>query len=180
MKQLHRKAISKGLLRFYQTSAGTMRRNQTAELNKKLWRDRELYEKRCKAISKGKREFFKTPAAEAWREKRSKAAKERWKNPKASWRKHNGICDICGRPCKVQKDHCHISGRKRGILCFSCNVGIGYFKDNKLLLRRAINYLQKYRIRFPRLKIRCVNKHTLTDNQLNREFALLGWKSPVE
>lgn len=40
-------------------------------------------------------------------------------------------------------DHCHTSGKVRGILCSACNLGLGHFKDNKTALRRAINYLIK-------------------------------------
>lgn len=29
----------------------------------------------------------------------------------------------------------------RGLLCNSCNCGLGYFKDNKILLKNAISYL---------------------------------------
>lgn len=38
-------------------------------------------------------------------------------------------------------DHCHITGKIRGILCSNCNVGIGCFNDNVELLYKAANYL---------------------------------------
>jgi len=40
-------------------------------------------------------------------------------------------------------DHCHETGCVRGLLCFSCNVGLGKFKDDENLLLRALRYLQK-------------------------------------
>lgn len=40
-------------------------------------------------------------------------------------------------------DHCHASGRTRGILCIACNAGLGNFTDNPDLLKRAIEYLGK-------------------------------------
>lgn len=56
------------------------------------------------------------------------------------------MCAICettrcssGRNFAV--DHCHTTGKIRGLLCSSCNTGLGQFKDNKLLLQKAINYL---------------------------------------
>ena len=38
-------------------------------------------------------------------------------------------------------DHCHTTGKVRGILCQSCNGGLGLFKDNIDSLRNAIKYL---------------------------------------
>lgn len=39
-------------------------------------------------------------------------------------------------------DHCHSSGRVRGLLCAHCNKGLGLFKDNRETLMRAIKYLE--------------------------------------
>lgn len=39
-------------------------------------------------------------------------------------------------------DHCHASLGVRGILCHSCNVGLGNFKDNPAFLRAAAEYLE--------------------------------------
>lgn len=38
-------------------------------------------------------------------------------------------------------DHNHETGKIRGLLCNSCNVGLGYFKDNPTYLQRSIIYL---------------------------------------
>ena len=38
-------------------------------------------------------------------------------------------------------DHCHTTGVVRGILCNECNRGLGYFKDNKMNLYKAAEYL---------------------------------------
>ena len=38
-------------------------------------------------------------------------------------------------------DHCHAEGHVRGLLCNSCNVGLGHFRDNPTILQQAINYL---------------------------------------
>ena len=43
----------------------------------------------------------------------------------------------------VALDHCHDSGRIRGILCRDCNVGLGTFRDDPNRLRSAIEYLTR-------------------------------------
>lgn len=62
----------------------------------------------------------------------------------------NGVCAICGTntpsPHRVNfyVDHCHTTGKIRGLLCGSCNTGLGHFKDNPDLLTTAISYLEKH------------------------------------
>lgn len=61
-----------------------------------------------------------------------------------------GCCAICFRDEPDGKgafhvDHCHITNRVRGLLCSTCNRGLGMFKDNPRLLRSAIMYLQETR-----------------------------------
>lgn len=56
-----------------------------------------------------------------------------------------GLCPICEQflidPCL---DHCHITGKIRGIICRKCNTGIGMLMDNPSLLRRAAEYLENH------------------------------------
>jgi hypothetical protein len=59
----------------------------------------------------------------------------------------NHCCAICGihdDECKRQLsvDHDHNTGEVRGLLCDSCNGGIGKLKDSIDLLEKAINYLK--------------------------------------
>jgi len=46
---------------------------------------------------------------------------------------------------KLCVDHCHITGKFRGLLCTQCNSGLGYFKDNEEILLNAIEYLRSRR-----------------------------------
>ncbi|MBZ9577682.1 Hpy99I family type II restriction endonuclease [Patescibacteria group bacterium] len=57
-------------------------------------------------------------------------------------------CPICakrtiaGITSKVVLDHNHRTGKVRGWICDSCNTGIGRFKDDIELLKRAIKFLK--------------------------------------
>lgn len=57
-------------------------------------------------------------------------------------------CKIClMHKSQFQKglavDHCHKTGKIRGLLCHKCNTGIGSFQENIARLKSAINYLEK-------------------------------------
>lgn len=56
-------------------------------------------------------------------------------------------CQICGTIFGIQKahvDHCHNTGKLRGLLCQTCNTGIGHLKDDIQTLQKAIKYLEKH------------------------------------
>ena len=59
----------------------------------------------------------------------------------------DGKCKICKKCNSDLKrglfvDHNHTTGKARGLLCHSCNAGIGHFKDNATLLFSAIQYIE--------------------------------------
>ncbi|MBV2355821.1 endonuclease VII domain-containing protein [Streptomyces sp. J2-1] len=53
-----------------------------------------------------------------------------------------GLCCICLAAPAAQVDHCHETGRVRGVLCFSCNAALGQFKDQPEVIRRAAAYVE--------------------------------------
>jgi len=68
--------------------------------------------------------------------------------------KQNGVCAICKKPetteirgkvISLAVDHCHTTGKARGLLCTQCNRGLGLFQDNSESLRSAIEYLAMYK-----------------------------------
>lgn len=69
------------------------------------------------------------------------------------WTSQAGLCKLCSIEMKrpaltrgqaldvVAIDHCHTTGKVRGLLCNGCNKGLGLLNDDVNLLKRAINYL---------------------------------------
>lgn len=56
-----------------------------------------------------------------------------------------GRCAICRAELrKLNVDHCHDSERVRGLLCTTCNTGLGKFGDDPTVLRRAAAYLEAH------------------------------------
>jgi hypothetical protein len=54
-----------------------------------------------------------------------------------------GRCAICRNTERLGIDHSHVSKRVRGVLCDSCNKGLGFFKDDPARLRAALRYLKR-------------------------------------
>lgn len=70
----------------------------------------------------------------------------------------DGKCAICRKDAADEQrkafwdthlsvDHCHSTGAVRGLLCNSCNLAIGKFSDDPVLLLRAASYLLKTQIK---------------------------------
>lgn len=66
---------------------------------------------------------------------------------KRMYKEQNGKCKICCEEPATKRglhvDHCHETGKVRGLLCHGCNVALGSFKDNINLLEKAIEYLKE-------------------------------------
>ena len=66
----------------------------------------------------------------------------------------NGLCAICGssdakRPKHRVRgylcvDHCHKTGKVRGLLCWKCNAAMGNLEDDIALLEKAAAYLRHH------------------------------------
>lgn len=99
---------------------------------------------RCKSRANGRvwretspdymRQYLYGITPEQWREK---------------WYEQGGRCAICGtdewnggKDKRPHADHDHVTGRFRGILCGSCNPGLGRFRHDPALLRAAADYLE--------------------------------------
>ena len=102
-------------------------------------------------------EFLKAMAAEkaGWSALKSKygITKDQYM---ALLEAQNYKCKICGLtsatqaaksgrkrvPTALVVDHCHETGRIRGLLCSNCNSMLGMARDNPVTLLRAIQYLK--------------------------------------
>ncbi len=100
-------------------------------------------------------------AAKAWLERNKEYAKSRHhkyalaaygltvENYNELLEKQNMCCAICKRDTPTGKwkrfcvDHCHKTGKVRGLLCNECNRGMGLLKDDPSLLIKAANYLKE-------------------------------------
>ena len=65
----------------------------------------------------------------------------------------NNKCLICGEiPDKnaihkqrsLHVDHCHTTGKVRGLLCHLCNRAIGLFRERIDLIEKALQYLKSH------------------------------------
>jgi len=70
---------------------------------------------------------------------------EQWERMREN---ENYRCMICGITeeevgRKLDVDHCHSSGKVRGLLCNPCNSMLGHAKDNTEILQSAIKYLKE-------------------------------------
>lgn len=58
-----------------------------------------------------------------------------------------GVCAICKNPPDSRGlaiDHCHATGKIRGLLCNKCNCALGQFSDSLERLNAAILYLKNH------------------------------------
>ena len=69
---------------------------------------------------------------------------------RAEWVVQKGRCGICTRDLRRLRqklrhmDHDHKTGKARGWLCYSCNTGLGGFKDDPSRLKAAVKYLKRF------------------------------------
>lgn len=69
--------------------------------------------------------------------------------------RQKGLCAICGNAAdpngvkaagRLHIDHDHTTGQVRDLLCNHCNRGVGAFRDDPDIMRKAITYIEGHRI----------------------------------
>jgi hypothetical protein len=103
----------------------------------------QTYCKECSRNRDRKVEYIKTRKSGNYLRRRLKKYNLTEKGYNDLLIKQNFVCAICkskeARALAI--DHCHETGKVRGLLCTNCNNGLGRFKDNPEYLRRAIKYV---------------------------------------
>lgn len=66
------------------------------------------------------------------------------------WEEQSGRCAICTGELsrgtgRYAVDHCHTSGRIRGLLCSPCNTAIGLLREDPSVFAAALTYLEQHR-----------------------------------
>jgi hypothetical protein len=80
----------------------------------------------------------------------------KWGEYKRLYDEQNGKCPICDIPLQflngkkgqrrdsTHVDHCHKTGQIRNLLCNQCNLALGYFADNIIVMEKATKYLKRW------------------------------------
>lgn len=127
--------------------------------NNIVWNKDNFYWKENRELSDDKKQ-----RAREWHAKTRLANPEYFKNQdlkknygvdinwyNAQSEKQNHVCAICNEPeiaiihgkkISLAVDHCHNTGKVRGLLCRACNNAIGAFKHDKYIIQQAIKYLE--------------------------------------
>lgn len=54
----------------------------------------------------------------------------------------NGKCKICKKTKRLVVDHCHKTNVVRGLLCYPCNMLLGFAYESQRILQAALNYVK--------------------------------------
>lgn len=79
-------------------------------------------------------------------DKAARSIAQRYGMSKNDWlamvKKQNGTCALCDRQPRVV-DHCHTTGKVRGVLCVRCNLLVAGLDADPAWVARASSYLSK-------------------------------------
>jgi hypothetical protein len=127
---------------------GTCKACRAAEERRRLGRDPAKRKASTNAWRAANREKMNAAQARAKLRRKYGLTSETWA---ARLITQGGGCAICaveqggGRHGKFHVDHCHVTGRVRGLLCHNCNTAIGLFADDANRLQRAAEYVSEAR-----------------------------------
>lgn len=142
--------------KWYSTRKESERQRQQA----KYQRDKEKVRERNAARYALKREAILQSSRELYQKTRGRVLSKCWE-----WRlkdqfgmtpgqyfamldAQGGRCAVCrSEPLKrkLGVDHCHATGKVRGLLCHSCNIAIGLLKDSVPAIENLLAYMKRAR-----------------------------------
>jgi hypothetical protein len=117
---------------------------------------KDLERKSTEEYKQYMREYEKRPEVQLKRKSPTAKAKNLAKHLKRMYglsleeferlnQKQNNCCAVCSRsPSELGRlyvDHCHQSGKIRGLLCQKCNSGLGLLGDTREALQKALKYI---------------------------------------
>lgn len=117
-----------------------------------LWWDKYHGRWRCR---KGKQEHRGSGPSQAPEHNRSRARKSKLfikygiteEDYERMLEEQDHLCAICREPCssgrRLAVDHCHLTGKVRGLLCMNCNIALGKLKDSVKIAQSLIRYLEE-------------------------------------
>lgn len=112
---------------------------------------REIYEKMNKEQIRDRTRVWKKKNKEKLRNQHLKRTYgitlEEYNNMLIAQNNSCSICLISIEDTKEKRnlavDHCHTTGKIRGLLCMNCNKSLGLLKDNPLIVKNMLEYLIK-------------------------------------
>lgn len=128
----------------FRLQAKTWRANNTEKdkenQKRRYWKNPEYYREQAKLRAKRNPEKTKN----AWLLRYYGITIDDYKN---LLEKQGGVCAICSNKdskFSLAVDHCHKTGKIRGLLCSRCNFSLGNFNDDIELMNKAIEYLNEH------------------------------------
>ena len=104
-----------------------------------LQKDRDYYQKHKKEILIRQRKYE--------REHKDEIAERKRKYREGKYQ-HSpiGTCPLCGNESvKLMRDHDHVTGKPRELICFHCNLALGHAKDSVKTLKAMATYLEEHK-----------------------------------
>ena len=139
-------------------------------LRENEWESYGISEEEFRAMNRHVRYYLRYPerrklAGKKWRDKNLQYNRDRQRQYQLRYNygiteecyakllaEQQGRCAICNTDTPTGKwkvfavDHCHHTGKVRGLLCNECNRGMGLLRDSAELLEKAAAYLRKHKI----------------------------------
>jgi len=103
----------------------------------------ECLKLKTKRLRKSKPEQFEQYNRKSWLKKAYGLTVEEFEQMVEA---QSNKCAICEKDLTndLHVDHCHSTGKVRGLLCSACNKGIGHFGDSSELLIKAAGYCKHH------------------------------------